>query len=205
MLLRKRENDEQGFILVVSLLILLVLTIIGIAANRNTTTELLIAGNDKVYKETFLNADGGAEVAQELLEQNLACIPGFSSTEASGDAILDDFVNVTTNSLDFWLNSLSSPLPDISYTSRDMYLPWDYAATDGIHTNMNVAGDTRLTTGAAIQMAAGYEGKGKGICAGGTWLLYVIRSQHYGKINSCAIVRIGYRHIIGTEAADCWY
>ena len=56
----------------------------------------------------------------------------------------------------------------------------------------------------AIQMAAGYEGKGYSIGGGGTYLVYDIRSQHLGKNNSEVIIGIKYRHIIGTEGS-CYY
>ena len=206
-----RHTSEEGFVLVAALLIMLVLTIIGIAANRNTTTELLIAGNERTYKETFYAADSGAEIGQEVLEQNLSCIPGFKEkpggfdapfTHLNGGALLDNFAYIPPASLDLWRQFDSvAPLP--TDANRNLLIPWNYQGNEP-HTNITMVGDTRLTTGAAIQMAAGYEGKGKGISAGGTYLIYNIRSRHLGKNNSEAVISIQYRHIIGTEG-DCYY
>ena len=74
---------EQGFALVTVLLILMVLTLLGIMATNNTTTELRIAGNDKVHKQTFYQADGGTELAERLVFENTICSQvknGFSNS-----------------------------------------------------------------------------------------------------------------------------
>ena len=57
-------NNEQGFVLIVSLLMLMVLMIIGIAATNTTTIELQISGNDKVSKMAFY----AAEAARSYVE-----------------------------------------------------------------------------------------------------------------------------------------
>lgn len=208
------KDNEQGFVLVTSLLIMLVLTIIGIAGSRNTSTELLIAGNDRTYKETFFNADGGAEVGQELLEQNLACITGFPSknnfvspyTDLNGGALVDNFAYVKT--IDFWRNFSPTDVPsDINdndtygIQNRDIFFPVNTYSTSNPHTNLNIAGSTKLTTGSAIQMAAGYEGKGYALGSGGAYLIYDIFSQHLGKNNSESVIHVFYRHIIGDEGS----
>jgi len=211
------KDNEQGFVLVTSLLIMLVLTIIGIAGSRNTSTELLIAGNDRTYKETFFNADGGAEVGQELLEQNLACITGFTTTGfSSPHEDLDNGTSVENffyvKSIDFWRNFSPTDVPsdfnddDITYgiQNRDIFFPMNTYGSTTRHTNLNIAGSTKLTTGSAIQMAAGYEGKGYSLGAGGAYLIYDIFSQHLGKNNSESVIHVFYRHIIGAEGS-CYY
>ena len=72
----KKVQNEEGFVLIAALLILLVLTVLGIAVNRNTNTEWRIAMNDRLHKETFYTADAVSELAQEVLEQSVACL-GF--------------------------------------------------------------------------------------------------------------------------------
>ncbi|MBV5326180.1 MAG: hypothetical protein JZU65_00875, partial [Chlorobium sp.] len=78
-------GNEEGFVLVVSLLILVVLTLLGIAATRTTMVEVQIAGNDKVATRTFYMADGGTEVAINMIEENLSCPTGFSGALNNGD------------------------------------------------------------------------------------------------------------------------
>ncbi len=220
-------NNEEGFVLIVALMIMLVLTIIGIAANRNTTTELQIAGNDRTHKETFYVADGGTEIASEILEQNLACITGFTTNPLDGLVQVEsDRLNFWRNSWDYWKDEVqgddgggnvvdSGTKPTdmttdeyyrLFYPSddyRDMFFPHNYTA-DTPHTNLIAEGVTRLTTGSAIQMAAGYEGKGRGLSSGGAHLFYDIKSQHIGKTNTQSVISVYYRHTIGQEG-DCYY
>ncbi len=200
-----RQRDDEGFILVAALLILMVLTLMGIMAGRDTTTELRIAGNDRTYKETFYGADGGVNFGSELLEQNIACInanDGFAAN-LDGGALLDGLVYVKPGSLAFADNFAPAPIPNDT-TDRMMFYPYDYSGTEP-HTNLNIGGNTKMTTGAAIQMAAGYEGKGKGIGGGGSYLAYDVNAQHIGENGSETVICVKYRHIINMAPGACSY
>jgi len=63
-------NNEHGFVLITSLLMLTVLMIIGIAATNTTTIELQISGNDKLAKQNFYNAEAAAMECAQRLENN---------------------------------------------------------------------------------------------------------------------------------------
>lgn len=52
-------DNEKGFVLVVSLLMLTVVTVIGIAATRTSDTELQIASNERQHLGDFYKAEGG--------------------------------------------------------------------------------------------------------------------------------------------------
>jgi Tfp pilus assembly protein PilX len=84
--INKKDSREEGFVLVAALLVMLVLTILGIATTTNVSLELQIAGNDKVHKRTFYGAEGGAVLGSELLEQNLNCATGFSAGAVAASA-----------------------------------------------------------------------------------------------------------------------
>lgn len=211
-------TDEQGFILVAALMILLVLSLIGIAINRNTTTELKIAANDKVHKQTFYHADGGTEFAAEIIEQNIACIDfaaggdGVLDSDLDGDGnnelTIDGNIVVDDGSFQLWQNAMGTysgggaPYP--SDTVRDMWLPPNYA-TGQPHTNITVEGISNLATGASIIMAAGYLGLGRSMAAGGVTLDYEIDSYRIGVDNSETLIRVEYRHIVGKEDNFCRY
>ncbi|MCI5125049.1 MAG: hypothetical protein D3925_11375 [Candidatus Electrothrix sp. AR5] len=99
-----RPDNQEGFVLIAALLILLVLTVMGIAVNRGTITEWRIAMNDREQKETFYEADAVTELMAEVLVQNIACM-GF--TENSDGMVLrgvDDDHNVylQDHAVGFW-------------------------------------------------------------------------------------------------------
>ena len=60
-------HEEDGFILITSMVVLMILSFIGIAGTRNTTAELQIAGNDKTVKELFYDAESAAMESAGLM------------------------------------------------------------------------------------------------------------------------------------------
>jgi len=54
-----KNRYESGSITVIALMILVVLTLIGIAATRTSTTDIRIAANVIPYKQDFYVAEGG--------------------------------------------------------------------------------------------------------------------------------------------------
>jgi len=183
-------RNQRGNALVIALLMLVVLTLLGIAALTTSTVELQISGNDKVTRRAFYNADGGTETASELLEQNIEDRSWANNTDRG---------NVRVEIGLFYLNQPSNtpdPLP--SDTNRDAFYARN-ATSSVSHTNMKVRGRTELSTGSAIQLAAGYEGKGKGAAGGGAWVMYDVRAQYVdprGNRNTQATVNLGWRHVM---------
>lgn len=58
-----RLCKEDGSALLIALIMLMVLTIIGVATLNTSTTEVMIAGNYRTYKECFYNAEKIIEYA----------------------------------------------------------------------------------------------------------------------------------------------
>lgn len=235
-------NNEEGFVLVTGLMILLILTLLGLSATTNTTIELQIAGNDRLHKQTLYQAEGGAITGTELLEQNFNCTTGFTKFPGSAGGV--NWVNVegtiraferrtdrdTTlpgemNSIAFWRNVDLNPVdfPNSFYIGNPDQADAAYpiANPDGTaHLDPNndgsladnppdtgylyIAGETAMLPGGALQMAAGYEGKGKGAGGGGVAKIMDIYSQYRGALNSESIILMGWRHLIGSEG-DCIY
>jgi len=183
-------GKEDGSALVIALLILVVLTLVGQIATRTSTTEIQISANDKRHNITFYEADGATELASELLEQNIACPMGFVNQTRGG------LLRVENGALAFWQNG-DDDATTPSDTNRDFYLPVNYGALP--HTNVTVGGHSEFALGSAIQMAAGYVGKGKGSAASGTYLIYDIGTQRVGLNRSESMVWVKWRHMIGTE------
>lgn len=184
-------TNQRGAAIVLVLIMLAAAIIIGVTSISTSNTELQSATQDVRHKIAFYAADGGTEFGAEVLEQNLAC-PGGFSVSTVGD------IDVDNPSL--WMNaSATKPSDD----NRDFYYPSGYSAGEP-HTNLTVGGVTTLAAGGAIQMAAGYEGKGKGAPSGGAHIVYDIFAEHTGRFNSKALVLLQWRHVIGQEGA-CLY
>lgn len=71
-------NKERGVVLVVALLMLLVLTLIGIAATRGTSLEEKMAGNAQDYQAAFQAAEAGLVNCEDFLNQ--VALPSFDNT-----------------------------------------------------------------------------------------------------------------------------
>jgi len=63
-------KKETGAVLVISLLIMLMLTVLGIAAIRTVTTDINIAANDRSAKQAFTLAEAGVERALAEINNN---------------------------------------------------------------------------------------------------------------------------------------
>jgi len=207
---RQSIKDEGGYVLVGALLILLLLVVIGISASTSTSLELQVAGNDRIRKETFYQADGGTQLAARLVEESLGTPGGFTALDANN--VLQDPLSPNTTIL-----IVDTTLSENDNTARD-----ETSVSDGVggrdiayypdgynpllpdpnvmpHTNIIMDGVTSTTAGAGLQMLAGYEGKGKGTAGGGGQILYTIYSQHMGVSQSESVVAVEWRHLIGLE------
>ena len=100
-------------------------------------------------------------------------------------------------------------------TTDDPDMPFKPAYADAIYPADNIdrgvdvgylyiGGFSEMLPGGALQMAAGYEGKGKGSASGGVAKIIDIYSIYNGELNSQTCVVMGWRHLIGSEG-DCIY
>ena len=191
-----RMNNEKGSLMVIAIIILMLLTLIGIAITTTASLEMQIASNDRLHKMAFYAADGGIDIGAELLEQNLGCSGGFTATIGTDQRNVG---SVRVADLTLWENTdTDAILP--SDASRHFYFPQNYSGSQP-HTNLTVGGNTKFSSGNAIQMVSGYEGKGKGAGAGGAYIIYDMHSQHLGIAGSQSVIRVQWRHVIGMEGA----
>jgi len=168
-------KNEEGFVLITALMMLVILMIIGIAATTTTTVELQITGNDKAAKQTFYQAEAGTQIATQLVDD---CVFfGLSSNDVGA---------VHINNLNLCQNTA------VNWSSVDAYLPNNTTASAVPRTDLVFGGVTELLSGSAIQMAAGYEGKGKAAGSGGAVRKFDIRSHRIGRNNSDSTVRINW-------------
>lgn len=63
-------KNEDGSILVVALIMLVLLTLIGISATETSRMDIQIAGNEMVYKQNFYQADAAVMQAMQTMENS---------------------------------------------------------------------------------------------------------------------------------------
>jgi len=216
----RQMNNEGGFVLVGALLILVLLIVIGIAATTSTFMEIQIAGSDRTHKETFYAADGGTQVASELIEQSISCPGGFLTPVVDKAAKLGSLFVVPKLTLTPWANppvdsdgklTLADVTDDLVFSadhrtlvSRNAFFNYnvpDVKGTTVPRIDMQVGGAVEPVAGGALEMLAGYEGKGKSAAGGGSSRLYAIHSLSYGNNNSESWIITGWRHVVGQEGA----
>ncbi len=207
-------QKEDGFVLIVAMVILLLLSVMGIAVIRTTSTDLQISGNDRRTKHAFYKADGGTEAGIEMLEENLACIGGFQTpsnfdnTDAAtffslgGIDVFDAKFAGDLSENDIPGSPSSGDLiPSNAY--RTLRISDDLSAVPrsdvAPHINLAVFGVTGLAQGNALQMSAGYHGTGFGAAGGGGVKNMDIYSGYDGPVGATARVLLEYVHLIGSE------
>jgi hypothetical protein len=202
-------KNEQGYMLLLAVFILMAATFLGIFSTTTSTIETQIAGNDSAYKRAFYAAEGGTEVAESLIIENIA-ERGFSSPN---QLYKNSDIFVLDNT--FYMNTYNTAYEDTNEFREYCKPPSDsdyaFDTNDGRHwhfyypytgdpdavpvTRIKIAGsNSSLSAGSAIQMIAGYEGKGKSSADAGAQIVYDIRSQYEGVNNDRAVVRIFWRY-----------
>lgn len=180
-------KNEEGSMLIVVVLVLMVVTVIGILSTRTALIEQQIATKDKIHKMTWHATDAVVDgLMPELIEQNIA-ERGFGSQTPP-------FNYGNTNDLDvynseFYMNETCA-IP--SETNRDV----EMSGLSQTTVDTVVYGVTSLSEGNAIQLPEGYHGRGKGLAGGGAQINFVIRGLGRGADNSQSRVSAGWRHVI---------
>jgi type IV pilus assembly protein PilX len=83
------HRNEEGFILVVGMSILVVLTLLGVSATRNSVIDLKIAGNEREMAEKFYVADTTWKVGGLWLNDKPTAPDIINVTPKSGDNDVD--------------------------------------------------------------------------------------------------------------------
>jgi hypothetical protein len=156
-------------------------------ATRTGYIEMEMATNDKMHKMTWFATDAGCQMTTELIEKNIEDRGWGTSALKYGavDILTGEFYK---NTEDLAVPANNCP----TSVSRDIEM-----ATIGRSTvYINVYGNTQLSTGNALQIAAGDKGRGKGLAGGGAQIVYDIRARGEGTGGSVARILQRWRHLI---------
>ena len=91
-------KNEQGFVLVVSMVMLLLLTLLGIWALTTSSIELQISGNQQRYEQSFNVAEGGANF--EATNLGFTARPAYQITDPGN--MLQDLTTGIYNDSSTW-------------------------------------------------------------------------------------------------------
>src|SRR3546814_10518494 len=92
------QHKQQGVVLFIALIVLVAMTIAGIALVRSVDTSNLIAGNLAFKQGATLSAEGGAEKAIEWLTSRNGSLELYTPERAAGYYATSQSTLDTTNS-----------------------------------------------------------------------------------------------------------
>jgi len=97
-------RNEDGAVLVVALIVLVLVTILGITISSTSEVELQIAGNDMRYKENLYRAEAAAMECAQLMDET-----GEIDTSIADDYIIgfggddgDEIISAAVRDDEFW-------------------------------------------------------------------------------------------------------
>jgi len=177
------KQDNNGYVLITSLLLLLVLTIVGMSAIGTSTIENVLSGNIRLKERNLSKAEAGADISTAVVERSLReeDFVGFANivkdTNLPNELAVDDF------------NS------DEADTNPDVSFAIDNDAGDPDNVNVDI--DKMMVSwmfGTSIEFASGYDGIGKS-GGSGFYAYHRINSTGSGRAQSSSDVGQIYRYV----------
>lgn len=155
---RRAARAQRGLILFVALIVLVAMSLAGIALMRSVDTNVLIAGNLAFRQATTNMADVGVEAARGWLSANSSLLNqdqpgGFSAYWANSQAAVTNFLATTPQtSADFnWSTAQTATSPDPAYE-----IAWV------IHRLCGIAGDPSDAATGCLSASVGAGGVSSG-------------------------------------------
>ncbi len=172
-------KQENAYILITTLLILLVLTVIGFAALGTSRIENMLSGNIRLRETALSAADSAVDISASLIEHAVRT----QNTTGYANIVNDSKLALELRNTPFDSTDDVNTNPDVKYQLD----------------NQNVSVDidkmyVKRIGGTAIEYASGYEGAGKS-GASSFYAFYRINSKASGQIASEATVGTIYRYV----------
>jgi hypothetical protein len=172
-------KNEEGSILIVVLMLLMVLTLFGISVTNTSRVEIKVAGNDRFHRVAFQLADSGVYATPKVIS---TCMD--QATEATLDG-----VTYLGTSGSFYREIMGFTPND---TARDLRF-----VMSGYNVDVDVArlGQENIA-GRGAEFASGSEGVGAG-SVGGVGVIYGIDSMTSGPSSALADISAVYMKVVG--------
>ena len=88
------RKNENGNVLIITLIILVALTFLGITSTKMSSIDLLVSGNKKIYTQNLYNAEAAAYHAAQAMEStDLEASPPSWVSNTLGDVTEADVMN----------------------------------------------------------------------------------------------------------------
>lgn len=150
------KHQQRGVVLVVSLIVLLLLTITGLASIQNSALQEKMAGNSHDHEQAFLSAETALRAGENYLVDNLSTI-SFTDAGTNGfyDRSADDDTDVNWQSNNtIWRNVTT--IADAVATPPKYFIE---KLPDVAVANTSLATDAAMETEAIFRITA--QGYGK--------------------------------------------
>ena len=132
------KKNEKGYVLVIVLLLMLILTIVGLAAISTSSLENMLSGNIRLKALNLAQADGATELTTGLIQRVVRSM----DTVGYANLVTDAGIATELRSVYF-----STDTQDLSYGNLTIDIDYMYKLAQ---------------KGCSQEQASGYEGLGKG-------------------------------------------
>jgi len=166
----KSVNNQRGFVLVMVLGLMVIMTLLGIMVIDFSTIDLQITGNQKQAAIAVEGADAGLDLSIPVIEGTLQ--GGVLDAAAITD--LGVVTAVDTTDLEDEINGAKSLDADTAAASPDLTMDDLGGVTVQVDIDRMISD---VLPGGAMDFASGYEGIGSGASGGGVQVLYRVQSQ----------------------------
>jgi hypothetical protein len=90
-------KSEDGSVLVIALIIMVLLTLVGLSTNRTSSIEIQIAGNEMIFKRNLFTAEAAAMEGMQRLEEVDSLIENPTAFLIPEDTVVDNDIRVADN------------------------------------------------------------------------------------------------------------
>lgn len=206
-MLKRLHNNESGFLLVVTMIILVVLTIVGMTALDNSMFEIQIASNDRNAKVAFNLADGAVYSTGKLVTEAIegSGDPSHNTIEYESFTMQEDgSTSVSHTADDFYKRVMGyvdtqTKDPLIDPALPDLQIKPYGAGEDETVEIYLISRNSKLVAGGGAEFGAGSAGAGVGSGGAGAAVTFDINVDAFASNNSKAKLYARYRKILGAS------